>query len=118
MPCLFLRNVPPGMNFDPQETLKLYEGIAAAAEVDAGKVQVHLENTWYYLLGLDGTRKLGHGVHGFVEWHEGRSLTAKQQMATAIQRFLGHHGLGQGFDLTFRDYPKGESFFFEGTLVE
>jgi hypothetical protein len=118
MPCLFLRNVPAGINFDPQETLRLYEGLAAAAGVGVEKVQVHLENTWYHLLRLDGKREPNHGVHGFVEWHRGRSLAAKQQMAEAIQRFLDHHALGRGFDLTFRDYLEGESFFFEGKRVE
>lgn len=117
MACLFLRNVPPGTNFDPTATHQLYEEMARGTGVALDQVQVHLESVRYDFLQPDGTRDPLHGVHGFVEWHKGRSLGAKREVALAIQRFLDHHGLGQGFDLAFRDYPKGESFFFEGELV-
>jgi hypothetical protein len=65
----------------------------------------------------DGSLSDQHGVHVFVEWHEGRSAEVKEAMGKVIHTFLNYHGLGEGTDITFRDYPRGESFVFNGEMV-
>jgi|SRR3989344_6713011 len=118
MPCLFLRNVPSDTKWDPDEIKLLYMRIATAARCNVDAVEIHIESTQYVLLKPDGTQTNKHGVHGFVEWHKGRSLAAKKAIGQSIHIFLGLHGLGAESDITFRDYPKGETYIFEGKLIK
>jgi hypothetical protein len=117
MPCLFIRNVPPDTSFDPEFTRVLYEEIAALAGCEIDEIEVHIETTQYKILLPDGSLSDQHGVHVFVEWHEGRSVLTKIDMGIVIHNFLKRHGLGEGTDITFRDYPRGESFVFNGEMV-
>lgn len=115
MPCLFLHNVPKKVAFDPEVCDALYLRIAEAAGVTPDAVEVHIVDTTFRLLGRDGNLN-EHGVHGWMEWHAGRTLEAKQAIGTAIHEFLVHHDIGKGSDITFVDYPGG-TFFYEGKLV-
>lgn len=116
MPCLFIRNVPSRMEWDSDACGKLYFEIAKAARCSISGVEVHIENTQYQLLRMNGKLDSSHGVHVFVEWFAGRTDAAKEQIAVAIQQFLDHHNLGSGLDITFRDSPAG-TFYFEGKRV-
>jgi 5-carboxymethyl-2-hydroxymuconate isomerase len=69
------------------------------------------------MLSPDGTLSDRHGVHVFVEWHEGRTKEQKQEIGDAIREFLEAHGLADGLDITFRDSRVGESYYFEGRMV-
>jgi len=116
MPCLFFRNVPPRMEWDYDACGKLYFEISNAARCAISRVEVHIENTQYQLLRINGKLVSSHGVHVFVEWFAGRTDNAKEQIAVAIQQFLDQHNLGSGSDITFRDSPAG-TFYFEGERV-
>lgn len=121
MPCLFFRNVPPEVSFDPDACLALHRAIATAAGISVLAVEVHIETTRYRLLAYDGhlSDSDQHGVHCFIEWYQwyrGRRQDVKQEIAEAIHRFLVFHDLGAGSDIAFRDSPPG-TFFYEGKLV-
>jgi len=115
MPGLYFRNVPSQVKFHHAACYELYGSVAAASGVTMGEVEVHIEDTQYRLIGPDG-RDYPHGVHVFVEWHEGRSDEAKKQIAKAIHGFLDNHDLRRGSNITFRDLKAG-SFYFEGKRV-
>ncbi len=118
MPCIFIRNWSKRSDWlNRDATLTLFEKLAAAAGVSIDEVEVHLENTEYDLLLPTGQTYNGHGVHVFVEWHEGRSAETKAAMAVAIHKFLVAHEAGKGSDITFRDSPH-HTFFYEGKPVE
>ncbi len=116
MPCLFMRNIPARVSFDPLATRVLYERIAKATNVPLDLVEVHVENTKYSLLRADGTFSPTHGVHVFIEWFGGKGEQAKEEVAKAVQAFLVFHDIGEGSDTTFRDSPAG-SFYYEGVRV-
>ncbi len=112
-----MRNVPPETTFAPAATRNLFEDVSDLAGVKVEQLEIHIENTQYKLLRPDGTLTDQHGVHVFVEWHEGRSVDVKKAIGEAIHTFLRFHGLGEGTDITFRDSPLGESFVYNGKLV-
>lgn len=115
MPCLFFRNVPAKVKFDPDACEELYRSVAVAARVSINDVEVHIEDTQYKLLGQNG-KLYPHGVHVFVEWF-GRPQETKDQVAEAIDQFLAHHDLWRGSsNITFRDYHSG-AFYEEGLCI-
>lgn len=116
MPCLFLRNVPPGTDFDPKLVEQFHRDLAEADGGEFGSFEIHIETVQYDLLMPNGSRRKAPDVHVFVEFHA-RSLAVKRDIAILIDRFLKAHGIGQGSDITFRDSP-AETFFLNGRLVE
>lgn len=118
MPCLFFQNLPSDAKLDPEAGKRLYVEVAEAAGVGVDDVEVHLTNIRYIMLRPDGTLTPKHGVHVFIEWHQGRTVEQKSMVGNAIRKFLAAHGLEDGLDITFRDSQPGESFYFDGGMVE
>ncbi|PIZ45820.1 hypothetical protein COY32_04690 [candidate division WWE3 bacterium CG_4_10_14_0_2_um_filter_41_14] len=114
MPCVFFKNVPTGFVFDPNLIRQLHQTISVLA--DGANVELHVENTHYTMLTPAGTMVPATNVHAVVEWHE-RPQHIATAVAIAIHYFLTAHGIGNGSDITIRDYPSG-SFYFDGKVVE
>jgi len=124
MPCIFLKNLPISYSLsEPKQTRKEFDGfltrrlrlrIANTAQVDVEGVNIYLSYKDYALLNNDGEPEDCTYIIGFVLWHgsEKRNSEVKREIANALQRFLNHHDLGKGFDLTFMDMP-ASSFFLE-----
>lgn len=113
MPCLFLRGVPEGTQFIPDECARLYNSIASAAHCLLEDLQVHIENTQYQMLQPDGSTVPAKDVHIVVEW-TGRPFEVKEKIADAIDKFFKAHNMQT--DLTFRDSGPG-TFFVNGKLI-
>lgn len=117
MPCLFVRNIPGNIEFDPAACEALYQAVAKAAGVPVTQIEVHIENTRYLDLGRTGALlDSQQGVHVDVELLAGRTQEVKDQIAVAIHHFLVLHSLGNGSDIAFVEFPPG-NFFFEGQRV-
>ena len=117
MPCIFLENIEADVQFKAPLVRQLYEEIARVVGCDPNDVELHVRVDRYDVYGAEGFLVFDHGVHGFVEWHAGRTLEMKRKVAQAIHLFLVAHDMGRGSDITFRDSPVGETFFVEGELV-
>lgn len=117
MPCLFMENIGPDVQFDPEFVRVLFVNIADAAGCSPQEVELHVRPGLYRAYRFDGALDTNQGVHVFVEWHAGRLFVVKDVIARWIQAFLEAHQLGERSDITFRDYPHGQTFFFEGNVV-
>lgn len=117
MPCLFLENVPFDVNWKPDEVRKL---LAASVQILGGpQLEIHIRDVGYTLLTEMGEVSGDeHGVHGFIHWHEGRTVEQMLALGNAIQAMLDAHMLGEYFDLTFVGGPHGRSFYFDRQMVE
>jgi phenylpyruvate tautomerase PptA (4-oxalocrotonate tautomerase family) len=122
MPCLYVRNLPKeGVAWDPVACWHLFRDIAEAAgvnlEEDPDAVRIHLENTRYQSLRMDGTVSPDPRVEVFVLWFEGRSDEVKERVAGIVNRFLVSHAGIDESEIAYFDFPPG-SFFHNGKRVE
>ena len=119
MTCIFFYGFNGYDKLDKAALVAVHEQIGRAAGIAPETVELHFAPFGFTVVRMDGAIEPPdiHGVHMFVEWHEGRDVMQKQAIATALQTFLDVHHQGRGADLTFRDSPRGETFFLEGKLV-
>jgi len=116
MPCLFLRNVPANITFQPMLVQQFHRDLADADGGEFGSFEIHIEYGRYDLLMPDGSLQRAPNVHVFVEGHA-RPLEVKREIAILTDQFLKAHGIGEGTDITFRDSP-AETFFLNGRLFK
>lgn len=114
--CLFLENVPNNVVWD-SSTIKAYL-IRLKHILNGRTLEIHDRNVSYSLLTEDGAVEgTNHGVHGFIYWHEGASITVMGEVGNAIQALLDFHNIGEGFDLTFIEGGRGQSFYYNRRMV-
>jgi len=117
MPCLFLENVPEGVEWLPEILTPFHEG---AKEVLGDALEVHIrKGVTYTLLTPEGKiPALDHGVHGWIEWHEGRTKWQRLQIGHLLRDILAAHRIPGKLDLAFVDYEHGISFYYDGKLIK
>lgn len=116
MSCLFLENVPDDVEWKPEYLSIFHERVAV---ILGNPLEVHVRRgVTYSMLTPEGeVDGIGHGVHGWVYWHEGRTEEQRRSLGCEVQVLLRLHGIAKGMDITFVDGVRGVSFFVEVDLV-
>lgn len=114
MPTVYLKNVPPSIVFHRHSVLSLHERLKTCT---GHECEVIIEDVKHRVLSPDDGEVRGtNSVRVVIELYGGRSADTKEKIVMAVQIFLVLHGIGEGSDITFREYLS-ESFYVEGDLV-
>ena len=113
MPYIFLKNVPPGIQFDL--TGQLHTRLKTINYGMHGNFQIIIENSAYELLMPDGSHQKEPNLHVVVLPHK-LPEGVRSKITDLLHRFLTTHAIEANSIILFRTYD-AHKFFVNGEMV-